>query len=193
MFSLYNAGPNPVIVERHQPMFMIVFADLDRATTRTYKGGANGRSSIDPTLIQGMTSQVFSPLMLQRRIEDLNKKIDEKLTDLNKNLDVKINQAEKSLSNTEKSLSNIRVVTYSVTAVATIVLASTAIFATFAPATLGVIIATIVQQGGFDLRPKMPSEPSPYPSPKPASAVEPQKSGQPTEPLPSQAAKSKSN
>jgi dCTP deaminase len=71
LFSVYNAGPIEVVIERHEPLFLIVYADLDRTSAKTYKGHSQHQDSIKPALLQNMLSQVFSPLMLQRRVDEL--------------------------------------------------------------------------------------------------------------------------
>lgn len=138
IFSVYNAGPAEVIVERGQKLFMIVYADLDQKTTKTYDGTSKGQKGINTSLLQNMTEQVFSPLMLQRRIEDL----------------------KSGLAAVERTANTFKVVTYSVSSAVVILLAAAALFATFAPATLGVIIARMMEGGGYEMRLK-PSDPAP--------------------------------
>lgn len=76
IFGVYNAGASDIVLERGQPLFLIFFADLDNPdTTSYYKGSANGRTGINASLLQGMTGQVFSPLMLQREMKELQGKI----------------------------------------------------------------------------------------------------------------------
>jgi dCTP deaminase len=71
LFSLYNAGPREVLVKRHDPLFVIVYADLDRQTAKVYRGDSQHQESIKPELVHPMLSQVFSPLMLQRKMDEL--------------------------------------------------------------------------------------------------------------------------
>jgi dCTP deaminase len=126
LFSVYNAGPTEVIVHRGEPLFLIVYADLDASTAMTYgaKGGnSQGQAAIDPTLLQNMTEQVFSPLMLQRRMGEL-----------------------------QRSLENTKMITYTVSSVAGLLLGAAAIYAQFAPTTLGVIMARTIDGAGYDLR-----------------------------------------
>jgi len=66
---------------------------------------------------------VFSPLMLQRRMGEL-----------------------------QRSLENTKMITYTVSSVAALVLAAVAIYAQFAPTTLGVIMARTIDGAGYDLR-----------------------------------------
>ncbi len=76
IFGVYNAGASDIVLERGQALFLIFFADLDNPKTSShYKGNATGRKGIDAALIQGMTGQVFSPLMLQREMKDLQEKV----------------------------------------------------------------------------------------------------------------------
>jgi dCTP deaminase len=71
LFTVYNAGPAEIVIERLEKLFLIVYADLDRHSAKTYDGSSKGQSSIKPALLQGMLKQVFSPLMLQRKIDAL--------------------------------------------------------------------------------------------------------------------------
>lgn len=72
IFGVYNAGPASIILEKGLPLFLIVFADLDRASDLVYKGKANKREGIDVNLIQKMAGQAFSPMMLQRKMDELH-------------------------------------------------------------------------------------------------------------------------
>jgi dCTP deaminase len=85
IFGVYNAGAQPIILEQGQPIAMIVYGDLDRKTSKLYAGGANNREKIGAHLVQDMTGQVFSPMMLQRQMKELSGKqldLSEKLTEL---------------------------------------------------------------------------------------------------------------
>lgn len=79
IFGVYNAGASDIVLLRGEKLFSIFFADLDDLggsdTEYYYKGQANGRQSISSELIQGMTGQVFSPLMLQREMNALRDKL----------------------------------------------------------------------------------------------------------------------
>lgn len=75
LFSVYNAGPTEVILERGEQAFLIVYADLDQKTGAVYKGDAKHQNSINAGLLQNMTSQVFSPQVLKRQLD----KVDEKM------------------------------------------------------------------------------------------------------------------
>lgn len=72
IFSVYNAGPTSIIVQRKEPLFLIFYADLDRSTSHKKQGGiADGRREITSDLIQNMAGQVFSPLLLERKMNRL--------------------------------------------------------------------------------------------------------------------------
>jgi dCTP deaminase len=130
LFSVYNAGPAEVIVERGQPMFLIVYADLDRVSEKVYTGESKGQKNIKGSLLQNMTEQVFSPLMLQRRIEDLSRE----------------------MGAVERSVAISKAVSFSISSIAAILVAAIALFATFAPSTLGVILAMTIKSAGFDVK-----------------------------------------
>lgn len=124
IFSVYNAGPNPVIVSDKQELFLIVYADLDQCTTKLYEGSANRRSSIESQLVEGMNSQVFSPMLLQREVNEV-----------------------------KATLSQVRSVGSAFVICSTLILAVSALFATFAPQSLGVILARVIIGAGYDIRP----------------------------------------
>jgi dCTP deaminase len=126
LFSVYNAGPAEVILERGEPAFLIVYADLDRDSEKIYSGASKGQHKIETKLLQNMTEQVFSPLMLQRRIEDLFGKV----------------------AQVEQTARMLKVVG----TIAGIIIALAALFAAFAPATLGIITAKIIEQGGYEMK-----------------------------------------
>lgn len=129
LFSVYNAGASVVVIEKEEPLFIIVYADLDRSSAKLYNGKARGQSGIRPTLMEPMTSQVFSPLMLQRRMEELNRSLDE----------------------VKHTAGIVKAVSISATTVAGILLAAAALIATLAPSALGVILAKTIETAGYDL------------------------------------------
>ena len=149
LFSVYNAGPGPVIVAREEPMFLIVYADLDQDSELVYDGKSKAQDSIKPELLEKMVSQVFSPMMLQRKMEDLSKKIDRVERQARSDLDI-----------VDKSVSAAKTGLYAIGITAGLVLAAAGVFATLAPMTLGVLLAGILRTGGYEMR-TLPSEGSP--------------------------------
>src|SRR5205823_5938842 len=55
-FSVYNAGSSTRVVQRGEPIFMLWFCNLDRATSDLYRGNRQSQMAIsgeDQTLLQG--------------------------------------------------------------------------------------------------------------------------------------------
>lgn len=74
LFSIYNAGPQAVVVEKGEAMFLIVYSDLDRDSNEIYRGGSQGQNSIKPDLLTKLTSQTFSPQVLKRQLDQVHEK-----------------------------------------------------------------------------------------------------------------------
>lgn len=138
LFSVYNAGPAEVIVQLGDPMFLIVYADLDCSSTKVYTGGSKGQTQIKAALLQNMTEQIFSPLMLQRQVEVL----------------------VESVRRVETTATTWKIVTIVVTSVLTLILAYVAIFATFVPSALGVMLANTLEVSGYEVKRKSSDSPS---------------------------------
>ena len=126
LFSVYNAGAHEVIISNEEKLFLIVFSSLDRKSTSIYNGKSQGQKSIKPELIKDMTGQVFSPLMLQRKIEDLS------------------DQAK-----------TLKAVTYTATTMVTISLAVLAILVTVLPGFTGVLLVKIIETAGYKVEQKI--------------------------------------
>lgn len=138
LFSVYNAGPAEVIVERGEPMFLIVYADLDRASAKTYNGGSKGQVDIKASLLTNMTEQVFSPLMLQRHLVELEKRTNE--------IDTKL----------DKSMSTVNAAITALIVIVTLLIAVFTLFATIAPGWFGVTLAKTLETAGYEIRQKQP-------------------------------------
>lgn len=138
LFSVYNAGPAEVIIQLDDPMFLIVYADLDCSSAKVYTGGSKGQTQIKADLLQNMTEQVFSPLMLQRQVEVLGE----------------------SVRSVETTATTWKIVTIVVTSVLTLILAYVAIFATFVPSALGVMLANTLEVSGYEVNRKSSDPPS---------------------------------
>lgn len=76
-FSVYNAGPLDITLERGDAFALIWFADLDRTSSDEYKKKftATPPKSLDSKLISNMTGEVFSPTKLKGEIDALKKEI----------------------------------------------------------------------------------------------------------------------
>jgi dCTP deaminase len=80
VFSMYNAGPREIILNRGQRIFIIVYADLDQASIPpfVYNGGSQGQSSIKAEMIEHISSgQVFSPMRLQTEMSAIRSDLTE--------------------------------------------------------------------------------------------------------------------
>lgn len=75
IFSVYNAGTKPIIIRRGEPLFLIVYAHLDRDSQKTYQGKAKFQKEISTQLVEDLTSTVFSPQSLKNRLDDVNEKL----------------------------------------------------------------------------------------------------------------------
>lgn len=169
LFSVYNAGPAEVIVERGEPMFLIVYADLDRMSAKVYNGGSKGQVDIKASLLTNMTEQVFSPLMLQRRMkeaedrrEEERKAIYAKLSDLEAAAQ---NELSRVVSETDNKLAilettatstakTVNVVTTTALTVLTLVIGVVALLATIAPLSFGVTLAKTLEAAGYEMNQK---------------------------------------
>jgi len=72
LFSIYNAGPQAVIIERGETLFLIVYSDLDRASEKTYQGRGQGQATIKSHLLEDLSGRVFSPRVLQAKLDETN-------------------------------------------------------------------------------------------------------------------------
>jgi len=75
IFSVYNAGPKVIIIRRGEPLFLIVYADLDRLSKEVYKGSAKYQKEIGTNLVENLTSVVFNPQALKNRVDEINEKL----------------------------------------------------------------------------------------------------------------------
>ena len=147
LFSVYNAGPTVVTLKRGEEMFLIVYADLDRPSTKTYNGKSKGQVAIDASLLENMTEQVFSPLMLQRQLTDLQQQSTQQLTAVKNNLEDDI----KGLTSTTSTL---KIATITTGTLLGLLFAFFAILATIAPGWFGVTLAKTLESAGYEIKQK---------------------------------------
>lgn len=74
LFSVYNAGPNVIYLERKQKIFLIVYADLSEDSAKFYDKPA--RENIESSLFTDLQSQAFSPVILRKRLDLVQDKVD---------------------------------------------------------------------------------------------------------------------
>lgn len=175
LFSVYNAGPAEVIVERGDPMFLIVYADLDRMSDETYNGASKGQVDIKASLLTNMTEQVFSPLMLQRqmkeieesreiaeraihsRLADLDTSTKDRITKVVADTDSKLASLEKTATSTATKVS---IVTFTAVTVIGLLLGLLSYLAAIAPGWFGVTLAKTLEAAGYEIKQKQPDSPT---------------------------------
>lgn len=69
LFSVFNAGPTPVVVARGDRLFLLWLSSLDAATGDVYK--KPGRASITSADVENLQGEVASPQALATRVERL--------------------------------------------------------------------------------------------------------------------------
>lgn len=75
-FSVYNAGPTDIVLERGKPFALIWYADLDStATAENAKKEKHPIKRLNSDKISDMTGEVFSPFKLKQEIDDLKKEL----------------------------------------------------------------------------------------------------------------------
>ena len=77
-FSVYNAGPADVVMERGKPFALIWYADLDIGASKLHpyaKEIAIPQTGLDHEKVSDMTGEVFSPFKLKSEIESLKKEV----------------------------------------------------------------------------------------------------------------------
>ncbi len=81
IFSVYNAGPATIVLDKGKPYFMIWFSQLTSNST-PYKGKHNGQTEISAENISALKGELASPNALLNQIKGLSNKIDNKTEEL---------------------------------------------------------------------------------------------------------------
>jgi dCTP deaminase len=147
LFSVFNAGPTEVILARGEPAFLIVYGDLDRPSGKVYRGASLGQNTIKPDLLQNMTSQVFSPQVLQQRLAEV---------------DAKMGRIEVNTSVAAGVAAGLAVVT-------AIVIAAVALL----PSWTGVVIARTLDAANYELKQKQDKDPAASAAPTASTVTAP--------------------
>ncbi len=166
VFSVYNAGPAPVLIERGEPLFLIVYADLDRESKKPYlyEGDAQDQSSIKTSLVSNLTSQVFSPQILQTKLDAVH----DKMSNVDRNTTIAFGIASALL------------------AITGVLVATVALL----PSWVGVVAARTLDAAGYEIRQK-PDAPATGASAAPTAVSTPATaSAPPPAPAPAKAASS---
>ncbi|MDH0627058.1 hypothetical protein N5D36_22265 [Pseudomonas mosselii] len=77
-FSVYNAGPTDIVMERGKAFALIWYADLDDNATPLppfAKNIKNPATGLDHGKVSDMTGEVFSPFKLKSEIDSLKKEV----------------------------------------------------------------------------------------------------------------------
>ncbi|MBP54641.1 hypothetical protein [Marinobacter sp.] len=78
VFSLFNAGPNAISIQRGEPFFLIWYADLNEHSSQN-KVNTKCQININSKLIDNINRDVPSPGALQKRIDTLEGKLSNQL------------------------------------------------------------------------------------------------------------------
>lgn len=70
-FSVFNAGGQPIVLQRNQRVFLIWYADLDRETKSAYSGAHQNQSQITGEDVMRIQGEIASPAVLAKKISDL--------------------------------------------------------------------------------------------------------------------------
>jgi len=72
-FGLYNTGPGEIALSRGSNAFLIWFADLESVAAKEYlRPGEKENSSIPDDLVTGISGEIFSPINVKKKIDQLS-------------------------------------------------------------------------------------------------------------------------
>lgn len=74
IFSVYNAGPTKIILDRGSPYFLIWFSELKKSSA-PYKGKHKNQNSISGDLINNLNGDLASPNVLLERLKENESKV----------------------------------------------------------------------------------------------------------------------
>lgn len=81
IFSVYNAGPATIVLDKGKPYFMIWLSKLTSASD-PYDGKHNGQNSISAENVSALTGELASPSSLLTQIKELSAEFDQKIDKL---------------------------------------------------------------------------------------------------------------
>jgi dCTP deaminase len=81
IFSVYNAGPATIVLDKGKPYFMIWFSEL-KSHSEPYTGKHKNQYEISAEQISSLKGELASPNALLKQIQDLEKKVDIKTEEL---------------------------------------------------------------------------------------------------------------
>ena len=100
LFSVMNAGPKPLHLEQGQPLFLIWYADLDRATDRK-KQPNTGFTGIETDQINKISGEILSLQSLSDKQRALEKNIDRQIQLQDKDTNARLQTQERIISRLE--------------------------------------------------------------------------------------------
>ncbi|MEM4354400.1 MAG: hypothetical protein QW470_06605 [Candidatus Caldarchaeum sp.] len=68
LFTVYNAGPNDIVLKHREPLFMIMFANLTQLTD-PYKGKRQAQTDVPPEVVARLHGTSISPRNLDERLK----------------------------------------------------------------------------------------------------------------------------
>jgi dCTP deaminase len=71
-FSVYNAGPEAIVLDVGRPLFPIWFYELGEADENPYAGIHQGQSSISSDDVSRLQGDLASPAALKKQLDDLH-------------------------------------------------------------------------------------------------------------------------
>ena len=83
LFSVYNAGPNDIVLSERSPAFLIWFSSLDAPTADLYSGNRNGLAAISDDDVMKLQGDVYTPQALASRVASIEgQSLDRRITKL---------------------------------------------------------------------------------------------------------------
>jgi dCTP deaminase len=76
LFSVYNAGPNDIVIARGDAAFLLWYASLESETTNTYGGRRRDQMSISSGDVMTLLGDVASPQALSQRLQRLEHRLE---------------------------------------------------------------------------------------------------------------------
>ena len=75
LFSVYNAGPNNIVLSQGSRSFLIWYASLDSPTSDLYNGASANLQSISDDQVMKLQGEVFTPQALADRILNIESRL----------------------------------------------------------------------------------------------------------------------
>jgi dCTP deaminase len=69
-FSVYNAGPTSITLDKGKPYFLIWLSQLTSEATKPYNGSYDGQAHIDDSDVNDLKGEIASPNVLLQRINE---------------------------------------------------------------------------------------------------------------------------